>query len=88
MLTKAVNAAADDDGWAPLGAIGNHLTRSHPSWDPRTFGHGKLSSLVADQPYLQTRKAGTQVEVGLKRKAAKKAPARKKTTTAQAAAQG
>jgi uncharacterized protein (TIGR00288 family) len=73
-LTKAVNATADDDGWTTLGAIGNHLARSHPSWDPRSFGHSKLSSLVADQAYLETRKSGTHVEVSLKRKAA---PAKK-----------
>ncbi len=77
VLTKAVNATADDDGWVALGALGSHLARSHPSWDPRTFGHGKLSSLVADQPYLETRSAGNHVEVGLKRKAAKKAAAKK-----------
>ena len=78
-LTKAVNATADDDGWVTLGALGNHLARSHPSWDPRTFGHGKLSSLVADQPYLETRSAGNHLEVGLKRKATKKAAAKKAT---------
>jgi uncharacterized protein (TIGR00288 family) len=75
-LTKAVNATADDDGWVTLGALGNHLARSHPSWDPRTFGHSKLSSLVADQPYLETRSAGNHLEVGLKRKATRKAPAK------------
>jgi uncharacterized protein (TIGR00288 family) len=82
VLTKAVNATADDDGWTTLGAIGNHLARSHPSWDPRTFGHSKLSSLVADQPYHETRTAGNHVEVTLKarrprKSAAKKAPAAK-----------
>lgn len=79
VLTKAVNATDDDDGWAGLSAIGSHLARSHPSFDPRTFGHAKLSSLVADQPYLETRQAGNHLEVSLKqaRRAAKKAPARK-----------
>jgi uncharacterized protein (TIGR00288 family) len=77
MLTKAVNATADDDGWVALGALGNHLARSHPSWDPRTFGHGKLSSLVTDQPYLETRSVGNHLEVRLKGRVAKKAAARK-----------
>ncbi|GAA1478284.1 NYN domain-containing protein [Nocardioides aestuarii] len=76
VLTKAVNATAEDDGWAALSAIGSHLARSHPSFDPRTFGHGKLSSLVSDQPWLETRTVGTHLEVGLKG-AAKKAPAKK-----------
>jgi uncharacterized protein (TIGR00288 family) len=83
LLTKAVNATAGDDGWTTLGAIGNHLARSHPSWDPRTFGHTKLGSLVTDQPYLETRHEGNHLGVALKqtRKAAKKQPAKKTTST-------
>ena len=79
VLTKAVNATADDDGWTTLAAIGNHLARSHPSWDPRTFGHSKLSTLVADQPYLESRPAGNHLQVALKqaRKATRRAPAKK-----------
>ena len=76
LLAKAINATAGDDGWTTLGAIGNHLARSHPSWDPRTFGHTKLGSLVSDQPYLETRPAGNHLEVALKqtRNVTKKAP--------------
>jgi uncharacterized protein (TIGR00288 family) len=82
VLTKAVNATADDDGWTTLAAIGNHLARSHPSWDPRNFGYSKLSSLVGDQPYLQTRPGGNHLQVALKhtRKSTRKAPAKKATT--------
>jgi uncharacterized protein (TIGR00288 family) len=80
VLTKAVNATADDDGWAGLSTIGNHLARSHPSFDPRSYGHAKLSSLVADQPYLQTQSSNNRMQVALKRKApAKKATARRAT---------
>jgi uncharacterized protein (TIGR00288 family) len=83
LLTKAVHATAGDDGWTTLGAIGNHLARSHPSWDPRTFGHTKLGSLVTDQPYLETRHEGNHLGVALKqtRKTAKKQPAKKTTST-------
>ena len=81
VLTKAVNATADDDGWADLSAIGNHLARSHPSFDPRSFGHAKLSSLASDQPYLQTQSNNNRMQVALKRKApAKRATARRPTT--------
>ena len=67
------------NGWTTLGAIGNHLARSHPSWDPRTFGHTKLGSLVNDQPYLETRHEGNHLGVALKqtRKAAQQQPAKK-----------
>jgi len=87
VLTKAVNATAEDDGWAALSAIGSHLARSHPSFDPRTYGHGKLSSLVADQPWLQTRPDGPRLEVALKG-TTKKTPARKKPVKKAAAKKG
>ncbi|MGZ5403106.1 MAG: NYN domain-containing protein, partial [Nocardioides sp.] len=77
VLTKAVNATADEDGWTTLGAIGNHLARSLPAWDTRTFGHGKLSSLVADQPYLETRPSGSHLQVTLKQP---RKPAAKKSS--------
>jgi uncharacterized protein (TIGR00288 family) len=96
-LTKAVNATSDDQGWTSLSAIGNHLARSHPSFDPRTFGHSKLSSLVADQPWLQTRSEASGLQVALKggasgrkavpRKAATKKTAAQKTATQKTAAQ-
>ena len=78
-LTKAVNATADDEGWTSLSTIGNHLARSHSSFDPRSYGHGKLSSLVTDQPYLETRHAGRKLEVRLKqaRRTTKKAATKK-----------
>lgn len=85
VLTKAVNATDDDDGWAHLSTIGNHLARTHPSFDPRTFGHTKLSSLIADQPYLQTRSSNNRMEVSLKRKATSKKAATKKAPGARAA---
>ena len=77
VLTKAVNATADDDGWTGLSTIGNHLARSHPSFDPRSFGHAKLSSLVADQPYLETTGAGNDTRLRLKGKTTKKTAAKK-----------
>ena len=81
-LVKAVNATADDDGWSWLSAIGNHLARTYPSFDPRSFGHGKLSGLVADQPYLETQSTDNRVRVALKgtvRKAAARKTTRKKS---------
>lgn len=80
-LTRAVNATADDEGWSSVSAIGNHLSRTHASFDPRNFGHAKLSSLVAAQPYLESLTEGRQILVRLKGTPAKgtstKAPADK-----------
>lgn len=65
-LTKAVNAMADEEGWVTVSQIGNHLTRTQASFDPRNFGHSKLTALVQAQPYLETRGDATRLEVRLK----------------------
>jgi uncharacterized LabA/DUF88 family protein len=46
-LRNAVEAASDDDGWAPLGSIGNIITKQAPDFDSRTYGYAKLSDLMA-----------------------------------------
>ncbi len=43
---NAVEAASDDDGWAPLAAVGNILTNQRPDFDSRNYGYGKLSDLI------------------------------------------
>ncbi|QIK74315.1 NYN domain-containing protein [Nocardioides piscis] len=78
-LTKAVNATADDEGWATVSQIGNHLNRTHASFDPRNFGHGKLTALVQAQPYLETRGEANTLELRLK--SPRKAAAAKKATS-------
>ncbi len=84
-LTRAINATSGDDGWSTLSQVGQHLSRTHADFDPRDFGHAKLSSLVDEQPYLDTRTEGSRRQVRLRQKRATKAPARtaKKTTTAR-----
>ncbi len=84
MLTKALNKTATDDDWSALGAVGNHLNRTDPSFDPRTYGFAKLSDLVKGQPFLETKtvQAETgqgQLWVRLKRRATSKKAAAKKS---------
>ena len=56
VLTKALNKVdTDDDDWASLSALGNHLNRTDPSFDPRSYGFGKLSDLVKAQPFVETK---------------------------------
>jgi uncharacterized LabA/DUF88 family protein len=52
MLIDAVNAAAQDDGWANLGTVGSALQKISPSFDPRNYGFQKLGELVRKQKYL------------------------------------
>lgn len=55
ILEPAIAAAARDDGWAPLSVVGNLATKSHPSFDSRNYGYPKLSELVRNQPFLETK---------------------------------
>lgn len=58
-LVRAVNATSGDDGWTGLSLLGQHLNRAHTDFDPRDFGHSKLSTLVDAQPYLETRRTAS-----------------------------
>ncbi|WP_226963773.1 NYN domain-containing protein [Nostocoides sp. F2B08] len=85
-LTRAINATSSDDGWSTLGVVGQHLSRAHADFDPRDFGHQKLSSLVDEQPYLETRTEGSQRQVRLKQRATRRATAPATTARAKAGA--
>ena len=47
LVSTAVNAVSDDNGWACLGDIGTLIAKSRPDFDPRNYGFGKLALLVA-----------------------------------------
>src|SRR4051794_28762851 len=56
VLTKALNKVdSDDDDWVSLGALGNHLNRTDPSFDSRSYGYAKLGDLVRAQPFLESK---------------------------------
>jgi uncharacterized LabA/DUF88 family protein len=46
-LRNAIEAASDDDGWAPLASVGQIITNQSPDFDSRTYGYAKLSDLMA-----------------------------------------
>jgi uncharacterized protein (TIGR00288 family) len=46
MLRQAVEASEDNDGWANLSSIGNHIS-NHASFDQRNYGFKKVSDLFA-----------------------------------------
>jgi uncharacterized LabA/DUF88 family protein len=46
LLRNSVDAVADEDGWAALGNVGQHISNQSPSFDSRNYGFRKLSSLV------------------------------------------
>lgn len=46
MLLQALDAVANEDGWAQLGNVGQQISNQQPSFDPRNYGYGKLGELV------------------------------------------
>ena len=55
LLATAIGNTASDNGWSGLGAVGQYLARSNAAFDPRTYGHKRLSDLVTAQPYVELR---------------------------------
>ncbi|MDP8213647.1 MAG: NYN domain-containing protein [Candidatus Euphemobacter frigidus] len=61
ILFDAIDAVADDDGWARLGSVGSKIFNQYPSFDSRNYGYAKLSSLIRTIGLfvVATRQAGT-----------------------------
>jgi uncharacterized LabA/DUF88 family protein len=47
LLRNAVEAASDEDGWAPLASVGHIITKQRPEFDSRNYGYAKLNELIA-----------------------------------------
>ena len=81
IVTKAVNRAAGEDGWAHLGGLGSQLRAVYPAFDPRLYGYDRLLTLVQEQGFLTIDVDGSSTRVALKGKkpaaTAKKAPVKK-----------
>lgn len=73
MLRRAVTAAEGEDGWAHLGPVGSQIG-NQASFDPRNYGYGKLSDLLAATGLFELKKDGKSSYVrALPKKAAAKA---------------
>jgi uncharacterized LabA/DUF88 family protein len=46
IIRKVIAQMESEDGWVPLGAVGNQLANLASDFDPRTFGFRKLSDLI------------------------------------------
>lgn len=46
LLWAAVDACADETGWAPLGSMGQYISQQRPDFDSRSYGKKRLSDLV------------------------------------------
>ena len=56
LLLQAFETVAKEEEWVHLSALGFVLHKLYPAFDPRTFGHKQLQSLIKDYPQLFTLK--------------------------------
>jgi hypothetical protein len=50
LVVRAIEEESDETGWAPLATVGSYLTKLRPDFDPRLYGHRKLSDLLRKNP--------------------------------------
>ena len=50
LLVQGFEMAAKEDEWTYLAKMGHSLRQLDPAFDPRTYGHQKLQSLLKDYP--------------------------------------
>ena len=62
LLRKAIEAAADEEGWAGLGAVGQHISKQ-ASFDSRNYGYAKLSVLFQAIGLFDIRTHGKVLQV-------------------------
>jgi hypothetical protein len=67
LLRRVIAQMDDDEGWVNLGRAGQQLANLAPDFDPRTYGHAKLSDLVRKSGAFEVeRPSGGQVRIRLK----------------------
>ena len=53
-MRSAIDQGSGDGKWAPLGSVGQYISKVRPDFDPRLYGHKKLSELFRAHPQLFT----------------------------------
>ena len=67
MLRQVMDQIETDDGWVALGQFGQRLLNRFSDFDPRTYGHKKLSDLVRDSGLFDLEKtAGGMLRLRLR----------------------
>lgn len=62
LLRGAVQSAANEDGWALLGTVGNHIS-NQASFDPRNYGYEKLGALFEATQLFESKRLTTVMYV-------------------------
>jgi hypothetical protein len=63
LLFKAMDSIDQGSDWYALGRLGQQMTATNPDFDTRSYGHKKLSDLIAAIKVLETRREGNQLMV-------------------------
>lgn len=71
LLRNAVDACTEDDGWAKMSQIGQHI-RNRSSFDPRNYGFKRLSDLVKSVDLFQVKKTPGAGSLVVRKKPVKK----------------
>jgi len=74
LLRNAVESAAGEDGWSPLGSVGQQIG-NQASFDPRNYGYRKLIDLIEATQLFDLDRRGTQFVLRDKRDARPARPA-------------
>lgn len=62
LLRSAVQSAANEDGWAMLGTVGNHIS-NQASFDPRNYGYDRLGEIFEATQLFETKRVTTVMYV-------------------------
>jgi uncharacterized LabA/DUF88 family protein len=77
LLRKVIDQMEGDDGWVNLGEVGKRINNLFPDFDSRTYGHGKLSDLVAKSGSFELdRQAGRGMRIRLKQQQGRAKPSK------------
>jgi uncharacterized LabA/DUF88 family protein len=68
LLRNAVESAAGEDGWSPLGSVGQQIG-NQASFDPRNYGYRKLIDLIEATQLFELDRRGSQFLLRDKRQA-------------------
>lgn len=56
LIRRVIIEMESEDEWVSLGLLGTQLLNRYPDFDPRTYGHKKLSDLVRSLPRFELQK--------------------------------
>lgn len=78
ILRRAIALIDDDGGWVGLGAVGQQLGSLASDFDPRTYGHARLSDLVEKTGAFEVERTKDKgIRIRLKKSPGQKAATKK-----------